>query len=133
MGILVLRLLALPVVSEEVGGLASSSTDAVEVVTRVTDSSSDVAGVVIRVAGMLSNPEGVIVQTAGSSAGRGSVGLGWVVSLTSTPGNPCVRPSNTSQSLKVMYCFICHLNLCMHIPKWQGSLGSGRSAFSAQY
>ena len=125
-------LLALPVVSKGVGGSAGSSTNTAVVVTRVANSSSDVAGVVIRVADMFSIPEGAMVKTAGSSTSRGLVGLGWV-SLTSTPGNPYVRPSKTSQPLKVVYLFMHCLNSCMLIAKWQGSVGTGGLAFSAQY
>ena len=89
------------------------------------NSSSNVAGVVIRAADTFSDPEGAMVKTAQSSTSEGSVALGWVVSSTSTPGNPYIRSSKTSWSLKVVYLFICHLNSCMHIAKWWGSLGTG--------
>ena len=60
---------------------------------RVNDSSFDIAGVVIREADTFSGTEGVTVKTAGPSTAGGSIGLGWVASSTSTPGNPCIRPS----------------------------------------
>ena len=125
--------LASPVVFEGVGGSAGSSANAVGVVTRVANSSYNMAGVVLRVADTSSDVEGVTVKTAGLSTGSGSMGLGWVASSTSAPDNPCARPSKTSQSLKVMYLHICCLNLCMHIAKWWGSLGTGGLAFSAHY
>ena len=90
-------------------------------------------GVAIRVADMFSSTDSAMAKTVGLSTAWGSMGLGWVVSSTSTSGNPCTRPSKTSWSLKVVYLIICHLNSCVLIAKQWGSPGTGGLAFSAQY